>query len=321
MRFSIIVPVYNAAKYLKDCVRSVTSQPFCDWELLLVDDGSTDGSETLVDELAAQDGRIRAFHQANTGQFFARQTGIHAAHGEYLLFLDSDDRFAGSALSAVDASIGRNEWDMVLFLGRAFGPGIAQDNSIGDIYAAAGEIELETVRRVVASSSRLNAVWLKAFKRGLFANDATDYRSLRDVRHGEDKAMLLYPLTRARHCCYLPQVLYLYRKHPTSIMSSLALKDIPSLLGNAVFSLTRRAMGKWGLTSDADMRALGAYYLRNYIATYFNLRHACTSRQDRRALRRYPWKGALDQQYLKLEYARELSPRDRCRLACARLRV
>lgn len=321
MRFSIIVPVYNAAKYLKDCVRSVTSQPFRDWELLLVDDGSTDGCETLVDELAAQDGRIRAFHQANTGQFFARQTGIRAAQGEYLLFLDSDDRFAEGALSAVDTLLGQNKWDMILFLGRAFGPGIAQDNSIGDIYAAAGEIELETVRRVVASSSRLNAVCLKAFKRGLFANDATDYQSLRDVRHGEDKAMLLYPLTRACHCCYLPQVLYLYRKHPASVMSNLALEGIPSLLGNAVFSLTRRAMGKWGLTSDADMRALGAYYLRNYIATYFNLRHACTSRQARRDLRCYPWRNALDHQYLKLEYARELSPRDRCRLACARLRV
>lgn len=321
MKFSIIVPVYNSVRYLKDCVRSVTTQPFLDWELLLVDDGSTDGCEILVDELAAQDGRIRAFHQANAGQFFARQTGIRAAQGEYLLFLDSDDRFAEGALSAVDTLLGQNKWDMILFLGRAFGPDVALGNSIGGIDAAAGEIGLESLRRIVASSDRLNSVWLKVFKRSLFANDTTDYQSLRDVRHGEDKAMLLYPLTCARHCCYLPQVLYLYRKHPASVMSNLALEGVPSLLGNVVFSLTRRAMEEWGFTSGADIRALGAYYLRNYIATYFNLRHACTSRQARRDLRRYPWRNALDHQYLKLEYVRELSPRERLKLACAWLRV
>lgn len=321
MRFSIIVPVYNPGRYLDDCVRSVTTQSFGDWELLLVDDGSTDGSGKRADELAAQDGRIQALHQANAGQFFARQAGIRQAQGEYLLFLDSDDQFAPNALSVVDSTLGTGEWDLVLFLGQAFGPGIANDEPIGRLNAPAGEVDLMAVRRTVASSERLNSVCLKAFKRGLFSDDETDYRCLRGVRHGEDKAMLLHPLTRARRCCYVPRVLYRYRRNETSVMHDLALEDIPSLLGNAVFSLTGQAMGKWGLTSRADKRALGAYYLRNYATAYLNLRRAHASRQGRRALRRYPWRSALDRQYLKLEYVRALSLRDQARFACAWLRA
>lgn len=69
MRFSVIVPVYNAADFIGSCVMSVMNQTFGDWELIIVDDGSTDESGILVDRFAAKDGRIRVFHQENRGQF------------------------------------------------------------------------------------------------------------------------------------------------------------------------------------------------------------------------------------------------------------
>ena len=88
---SIIVPVYNVKPYLNRCVNSLLGQSYQNMELLLVDDGSTDGSETLCDEYAAQDVRVRVLHKKNGGLSDARNAGVDAAKGEYLSFVDGDD--------------------------------------------------------------------------------------------------------------------------------------------------------------------------------------------------------------------------------------
>lgn len=88
---SVIVPVYNVEAYLAECVESVRNQTDPELEIILVDDGSTDGSGRLCDALAAQDARIRVIHKENGGQAEARNVGIESAHGIYLYFLDSDD--------------------------------------------------------------------------------------------------------------------------------------------------------------------------------------------------------------------------------------
>ena len=89
--FSIIVPVFNTGKELKRCVDSVLFQSFHDFELILVDDGSTDDSGKICDEYKRIDERVVTKHQKNAGCSEARNTGLRLASGEYLLFLDSDD--------------------------------------------------------------------------------------------------------------------------------------------------------------------------------------------------------------------------------------
>ncbi len=88
---SVIVPVYNASKTLDETVRSVLNQTHTSWELLLVDDGSTDTGGPACDRFAAEDFRIRAFHTPNGGYGRARNLGLSHARGEWVLFLDSDD--------------------------------------------------------------------------------------------------------------------------------------------------------------------------------------------------------------------------------------
>ncbi len=88
---SVIVPVYNVEKYLEECVNSLTSQTYSNLEILLIDDGSTDGSGNICDSLAKEDARIRVFHLQNGGVSNARNFGIENAKGEYLSFVDSDD--------------------------------------------------------------------------------------------------------------------------------------------------------------------------------------------------------------------------------------
>jgi len=98
MEISIIIPVYNSEKYLKECIDSILSQTFLDFELVLVNDGSTDSSGKICDEYALKDSRVRVFHKENGGVSAARNTGIKAAKGKYVTFVDADDKVKPSFL-------------------------------------------------------------------------------------------------------------------------------------------------------------------------------------------------------------------------------
>ena len=90
-KISVIVPVYNTAKYLNRCIDSILSQTFSDFELLLIDDGSTDNSGSICDEYVIQDSRVRVFHKENGGVSLARNLGVNEARGEWIAFIDADD--------------------------------------------------------------------------------------------------------------------------------------------------------------------------------------------------------------------------------------
>lgn len=97
-KISIIVPIYKTEKYLRDCLDSVLSQTFSDWELICVDDGSPDNSDQIVKEYASKDNRIHLIVQENKGLSGARNTGLDRANGAYIVFLDSDDQLPTYAL-------------------------------------------------------------------------------------------------------------------------------------------------------------------------------------------------------------------------------
>ena len=108
--FSVIIPVYNVEKYLPQCVESVLTQSFENIEVILVDDGSPDNCPAICDEFANKDSRVRVIHKQNGGLSDARNYGIRAAQGEYLLFLDSDDYWGeADALKTVFSRIGQYE--------------------------------------------------------------------------------------------------------------------------------------------------------------------------------------------------------------------
>lgn len=90
-KVSVVIPVYNVEKYLDRCIDSVTNQTYADIEIILVDDGSTDGSRVICDKWAEKDSRIKVIHKANEGAGLARNTGLDASTGEYVFFIDSDD--------------------------------------------------------------------------------------------------------------------------------------------------------------------------------------------------------------------------------------
>ena len=111
---SIIVPVYNAEATLRRCVDSILTQQYTDFELLLVDDGSTDASGVICDEYAAQDARVHAIHQENAGVSTARNRALDQAQGVYLQFLDSDDWITADATRSLVRAAEAHQCDLVI---------------------------------------------------------------------------------------------------------------------------------------------------------------------------------------------------------------
>ncbi|MBR0325530.1 MAG: glycosyltransferase family 2 protein [Selenomonadales bacterium] len=115
MSVSVIVPVYNAERFLPKAIESVLSQTYTDWELILVDDGSTDGSLGICETYANRDRRIKVFSQENHGVSSARNLGLGYARGAYVTFMDSDDELDAGAFEACAERVGKTGADMVVF--------------------------------------------------------------------------------------------------------------------------------------------------------------------------------------------------------------
>ncbi|MBQ5979808.1 MAG: glycosyltransferase family 2 protein [Bacteroidales bacterium] len=108
MLISIIVPVYNSGEYLKRCLESCLSQSFTDFELIVVDDGSTDNSYEIASDIAERDSRLHLYHQDNSGASVARNKGLDVATGDYVMFVDSDDWIEPEMLSEMFKIIDRH---------------------------------------------------------------------------------------------------------------------------------------------------------------------------------------------------------------------
>lgn len=113
---SVVVPIYNVEKFMCECVQSISHQTYSNIEIILVDDGSTDGCPGICDNLAEEDSRITVIHQKNKGLPGARNSGLKIAKGQWILFVDSDDWIAENAIEILVDEAGRSEAvDMVLF--------------------------------------------------------------------------------------------------------------------------------------------------------------------------------------------------------------
>ena len=123
MLFSVIIPIYNVEDYLERCIESVLAQTFADYELILVDDGSTDNCSAICDQYAEKDSRIKVIHKKNGGLVSARQAGVRIAEGEYVFNLDGDDAFCPDALESARQIIADVHPDIISFSYRHYTDG------------------------------------------------------------------------------------------------------------------------------------------------------------------------------------------------------
>lgn len=177
VKVSIVIPVYNRKNFLTVCIKSLLAQSFEDFEICLVDDGSTDGTGLLCDELAEKDTRIRVLHVQNGGAAYARQKGVELATGEWVLFVDSDDTMPADALQRL-FQVTSEDTDIVV--------GFCRKKRLwrGNRLSPACYRKL-----LIKGRYNISATWGKLFRRTLF--DEYTLRTPREIVMGEGMLMNL----------------------------------------------------------------------------------------------------------------------------------
>lgn len=177
IKFSIIMPVYNSQGYLKNAIQSILHQTFTNWELILIDDGSTDSSGLICDEYAKNDKRIRVFHQKNQGICKARNFGITMAIGNYVGFMDNDDEYCVDILERVAAVIIDDKPDVIKYgyqIEETFNQGFKQirrKSVTKELYFS--EKNLIEIYDEINQAGYFNAVW-----NGFYSRDFIDKNHL-----------------------------------------------------------------------------------------------------------------------------------------------
>lgn len=220
--YHILIPVYQAENWLPGCMRSVLSQTVRDFHVILVDDGSTDGSGRLCDEYAAQDPRVEVLHQKNAGPYGARRAAIERCLAasdkeDWVVFLDADDSLKENALEVIGAKAG--DCDMVflgedqVWQGRVLRP-FPQD------MAFIGTVEDKAqLYRIVFRDGWYNPLWKKAVKARLLPKEGV--AAYYPVRFGEDLLQSIPMYRDCRRAIFLPDSLYNYSINPDSATNAL----------------------------------------------------------------------------------------------------
>ena len=207
---SLIIPVYNVELYAEDCIRSVQNQTYQNLEIIIVDDGSTDGSGQLCDTIAVSDRRITVLHQSNMGLGPARNAGIDCATGDYILFVDSDDYIHPKTVEKCLAIASALQSDMVFFDVRKideFGKPLPKDLC----ERSAGPLSITDCVEGSARNLSFMVAWARLYAREVFG----DVR-FRAALH-EDYDFVLRILKNVKRPYYLNEELYFYRQRPGSI--------------------------------------------------------------------------------------------------------
>lgn len=186
MKYSIIIPVYNAEGTLRRCLDSLVKQAFSDYELLLINDGSTDGSDAICREYAERYPQIRYFAKENGGVSSARNLGLEQAKGEYVLFVDSDDYVSENYFSVISGALERATADLLMFGYCNFG-GVPSEWDTGVFYE---DSETGIAERVSSAVRQylFSSLWSKAFKRWII--EQHNIRFANDLAIGEDLAFI-----------------------------------------------------------------------------------------------------------------------------------
>ncbi len=205
---SIIIPVYNVKEYLENCLNSVKTQTYTNLEILLIDDGSTDGSEELCESFAAKDSRFRVIHQVNSGASAARNRGIEEARGTYVAFLDSDDWLEPDAYETLYRLAEQEKADIAFGLGERMYRKELNIVPDGQVTVLEKDAILDTyMRDEIRHPYIQKALWDKLFKREIIGT----IRLPETILMGEDGVFNTKVFCRAKRVAFISRIIYHYR--------------------------------------------------------------------------------------------------------------
>ncbi len=211
MKFSIILPVYNVEKFLAKCLDSILNQDFDDYEIIAVNDGSTDSSPEILNEYLSRTDKLMVITQENKGLGVARNIAIESACADFLVFVDSDDYISDKMLSTLSETFDEYNLDILSF--DCFMVNPCEDFFVEDIEKSA-EFSMLSAEDFLTLEP---TVWRKAYRRSLFVDNNIKFP---ERLWYEDLATVCHLAPYARRIGYLKKPLYYYVQHPNSITHS-----------------------------------------------------------------------------------------------------
>ncbi|MBR2146579.1 MAG: glycosyltransferase family 2 protein, partial [Muribaculaceae bacterium] len=207
---SVIIPVYNAERYLKTCLNTIISQTYKNLEIICVNDGSTDHSLDILELFAKKDKRIKIINQNNSGPAAARNAALKCARGDYISFVDADDFLQYNAYEIlVECALQEEKWDLIIFGGNVVGE---RNDYISDVLTT----KFNTYRDckpgevIFREKAAKPFIWLHFIKKELLVNPTTLYFD-ESFDLGEDQLFLFGYVPRAKNVMVIDQKLYNYR--------------------------------------------------------------------------------------------------------------
>lgn len=216
IKFSVLIPVYNCEKYIEECVASVMSQSYGNFEVILADDGSTDGSAKICDGFS--DERIKVFHKENEGPILTRLFAASKATGEYCISLDSDDFIDSDYLEGLNKIISEENCDMVVCAFRR----VCSDKITcsatpwKEKTVFAGD-DVDLFREKFLLNSYLNSMCTKIIRTDIMKNYPAEFSEYVRNPYGEDLLLSMHPVFTAKKIVYVPEHWYNYRVNDESI--------------------------------------------------------------------------------------------------------
>ena len=212
MFLSVIIPVYNCEAYLGQCLQSLLDQdiPYSDYEILCIDDGSRDGSAAVVRQFMEQHSNIFLLEHANQGVSASRNTGLFAARGDYIWFVDSDDFVRPGVLASLRRAAQSGAWDRLTFGGYQFTDQLTQEE---EALSRRGQLPINTPWQDAV-------VWRNLLRRSFLLEKGLSFR-YPQLTHGEDGLFLYEVIQAAPSTLSLEDVVYFYRVHSGSAETSL----------------------------------------------------------------------------------------------------
>lgn len=257
---SIVVPVYNVEKFIEECLNSVLAQTYQSYEIVLVNDGSTDNSLEICCKFQKQDSRVKVFSKVNGGLSSARNYGITKSTGEYIIFLDPDDYWINpAALEQLVKVANETKCDIVRGEFKEVdqrGEDLLVRKIPERLYKISGKI-CSSIEFLHGPISTGNFVWLFLIKKKTL--DECVFNE--EQKYQEDIEFNIRYFAVARRCVYIPLIFYAYRKRDNSLTSTLSIKNLKYsfLLGDVFYEYSKK-------TNDKD---ISIHYLRNAIMMYY----------------------------------------------------
>jgi glycosyltransferase involved in cell wall biosynthesis len=256
MMFSIIIPIYNVEKYLSECLDSVLNQTCCDWEAICVNDGSTDKSSDILERYAARDPRFKVVTQPNGGLSSARNAGLKAAKGEYVIFLDSDDWLELNALEVLASRISSE--DMLCFSGRRFFESEGSYHPADELperHYQSG-MDYYNDNALMSRDFAFVCVVLRAYRRAYLEENGLHFKE--GIFH-EDNLFTPLACYHAHKVTTINECLYNYRVRNESITTTINPQRLMDLMGTAN-ELAAFFVPKKGFDKTVVFRAITHHY-------------------------------------------------------------